>query len=321
MRPIVISSLDGINGTVFMYGQTGSGKTYTMLGDYSKEIRETSWFNRRSGSNKMRIRSGSRNHGINQSSSLKRNWSFGALQGKMGVSLNSKLMTSGIQKQLSLGTTNGLPPKSTATNQPSSNNEIYSNKQNLKKTISSDSDILLKSDTSNAMSFASYIRNWKQYNVTPKKGIDPLTRNKSDGKLQGASTVNIDDDSNKGVLIYSLNELFNQIENYSVVNKSLDEEFKEQGNNLKTNTFVIRCSYFEIYNDTVYDLLSDINEFDKPLIVWEDPKRKDFFVKGLVEVVVDTLDECLDILKMGEYNRHYAATSMNHQSSRSHTIF
>ena len=24
---------------------------------------------------------------------------------------------------------------------------------------------------------------------------------------------------------------------------------------------------------------------------------------------------------MGEYNRHYAATSMNHQSSRSHTIF
>ena len=29
----------------------------------------------------------------------------------------------------------------------------------------------------------------------------------------------------------------------------------------------------------------------------------------------------MDILKMGEFNRHYAATSMNHQSSRSHTIF
>ena len=39
-KKIVLSSLDGINGTIFMYGQTGAGKTYTMLGDYSKEIRE-----------------------------------------------------------------------------------------------------------------------------------------------------------------------------------------------------------------------------------------------------------------------------------------
>jgi Kinesin motor domain len=32
IRALVLSSLDGINGTVFMYGQTGAGKTYTMLG-------------------------------------------------------------------------------------------------------------------------------------------------------------------------------------------------------------------------------------------------------------------------------------------------
>lgn len=68
-------------------------------------------------------------------------------------------------------------------------------------------------------------------------------------------------------------------------------------------------------------MLADINEFDRPLLVCEDSKKKDFYVKGLKQIVVDTLEECLDILKMGEYNRHYAATSMNHQSSRSHTIF
>jgi Kinesin motor domain len=33
VRNIVLSSLEGINGTVFMYGQTGAGKTYTMLGN------------------------------------------------------------------------------------------------------------------------------------------------------------------------------------------------------------------------------------------------------------------------------------------------
>lgn len=27
-----MSSLNGINGTIFMYGQTGAGKTFTMLG-------------------------------------------------------------------------------------------------------------------------------------------------------------------------------------------------------------------------------------------------------------------------------------------------
>ena len=31
-KKVVISSLQGINGTIFMYGQTGSGKTFTMLG-------------------------------------------------------------------------------------------------------------------------------------------------------------------------------------------------------------------------------------------------------------------------------------------------
>lgn len=73
VRPIVMSSLDGINGTVFMYGQTGSGKTHTMLGEYSKEIRESNIMGKRSGSNKMRIRSGSRNHQIHASNSLNRN--------------------------------------------------------------------------------------------------------------------------------------------------------------------------------------------------------------------------------------------------------
>lgn len=72
VKPIILSSLDGINGTVFMYGQTGSGKTHTMLGDYSKEIRESSCFSKRSGSNNLRMRSGSRNN-YNSRNSLKRN--------------------------------------------------------------------------------------------------------------------------------------------------------------------------------------------------------------------------------------------------------
>ena len=31
-KKVIMSCLEGYNGTIFMYGQTGSGKTYTMLG-------------------------------------------------------------------------------------------------------------------------------------------------------------------------------------------------------------------------------------------------------------------------------------------------
>lgn len=31
-KSVILSCLEGYNGTIFMYGQTGSGKTYTMLG-------------------------------------------------------------------------------------------------------------------------------------------------------------------------------------------------------------------------------------------------------------------------------------------------
>ena len=43
VRPVATSSLEGINGTIFMYGSTGCGKTFTMMGlreltDGSKNI-------------------------------------------------------------------------------------------------------------------------------------------------------------------------------------------------------------------------------------------------------------------------------------------
>ena len=32
VKKVVLSSLEGLNGTVFVYGQTGTGKTHTMTG-------------------------------------------------------------------------------------------------------------------------------------------------------------------------------------------------------------------------------------------------------------------------------------------------
>ena len=56
------------------------------------------------------------------------------------------------------------------------------------------------------------------------------------------------------------------------------------------------------------------------LSVSEDPK-KDFYIKGITEDSVSSIEEILEKLRKGECNRHYTQTYMNHQSSRSHTIF
>ena len=42
---------------------------------------------------------------------------------------------------------------------------------------------------------------------------------------------------------------------------------------------------------------------------------------GLREIAVNSIGEILEKVQIGENNRHYAETSMNRVSSRSHTIF
>lgn len=58
----------------------------------------------------------------------------------------------------------------------------------------------------------------------------------------------------------------------------------------------------------------------EPLHLSED-KNKDFYIRGVIEEPVTSIDEILYYLRRGELNRHYAETKLNHSSSRSHTLF
>ncbi|OMJ79543.1 hypothetical protein SteCoe_20435 [Stentor coeruleus] len=107
----------------------------------------------------------------------------------------------------------------------------------------------------------------------------------------------------KGIIIFALEDLF---ETVSVSNEK---------------TYYLTCSYLEIYNEQVYDLISETGGFKNEILsVNEDPARG-FYVKGLSEHVVGSIAEVLTFIEKGEANRKYAVTSMNHNSSRSHTIF
>jgi kinesin family protein 3/17 len=83
--------------------------------------------------------------------------------------------------------------------------------------------------------------------------------------------------------------------------------------------YLIRCSYLEIYNEEIKDLLGNQKNPNK-CDIKEDP-AKGVFVKGLTDVVVDTEDQLMAMLEKGISFRTVAATQMNAESSRSHSIF
>lgn len=81
--------------------------------------------------------------------------------------------------------------------------------------------------------------------------------------------------------------------------------------------FLIRCSYLEVYNESVNDLL---NKNGQNLVIQED-KKNGLTILGLNEEICSSLDEIYSLLYIGESNKQFAATNLNMKSSRSHCIF
>lgn len=82
--------------------------------------------------------------------------------------------------------------------------------------------------------------------------------------------------------------------------------------------FLIRCSYLEIYNESIRDLLS--RNIDHALEIKEDPD-KGVFVKDLTTCIVKSIAEIEAYMDKGTAQRMTGETAMNKDSSRSHSIF
>lgn len=78
----------------------------------------------------------------------------------------------------------------------------------------------------------------------------------------------------------------------------------------------VYMSYFEIYNEKVFDLLEP-KETDCP--VREDVNRK-IIIAGLKESLLTSFSDFSTLYELGLRNRKTAATKLNHVSSRSHAL-
>ncbi|EGR28036.1 kinesin motor domain protein [Ichthyophthirius multifiliis] len=114
---------------------------------------------------------------------------------------------------------------------------------------------------------------------------------------------NIQENEHRGILPRVLDYLFQYIQN--------------QLNNEENTDYLVKCSYIEIYNEHIIDLL---NIQEKNLQIREDIK-KGVYIDGLTEIQTLNRYTAINILKTGTKNRHVAFTQMNRESSRSHSVF
>lgn len=81
--------------------------------------------------------------------------------------------------------------------------------------------------------------------------------------------------------------------------------------------YYCKCSFLEIYNEQICDLLDPSST---NLLLREDT-QKGVYVDNLSEFEVQTVGDILKLLSQGSSNRKVAATNMNRESSRSHSVF
>jgi kinesin family protein 5 len=120
------------------------------------------------------------------------------------------------------------------------------------------------------------------------------------GKSYTMMGSDIDDDEGKGIIPRIVEQIF--------------ASMLASPSNIE---YTVRVSYMEIYMERIRDLLNPVSD---NLPVHEE-KNRGVYVKGLLEVYVSSVAEVYEVMRRGGSARAVAATNMNQESSRSHSIF
>jgi kinesin family protein 6/9 len=109
----------------------------------------------------------------------------------------------------------------------------------------------------------------------------------------------------RGIAPRAIAQLFNEI------NSRVEFEYR------------VSCTYMEIYNERIFDLLGDLSNPDQApdYTIAEEKECRGTFVRGLTEVVVGSEKDALNLLFGGELSRTTATHRLNRRSNRSHSLF
>eukprot|EP00644_Phytophthora_capsici_P016390 jgi/Phyca11/117768/e_gw1.34.451.1 len=107
------------------------------------------------------------------------------------------------------------------------------------------------------------------------------------------------------------------------VNRAIFERVAKERVDNPNMRFLVECSFFEIYNEIIYDLLdsSGNGKKNKGGLEIKEHSVLGIYVKDLQERVVETREEIVELMALGAQSRTVGYTQMNAESSRSHSIF
>jgi kinesin family protein 4/21/27 len=126
-----------------------------------------------------------------------------------------------------------------------------------------------------------------------------------EGKYDYAPGDDENDDNRHGITFRSIKELFDQVN----VRKASSGKY-----------YRIYCSFLQIYNEKIYDLLNvSCLEGQGLRLRWN--KEDQFKVENLFVFEVENYNEAIEIYNYGIKNRIVAAHNLNLFSSRSHCLF
>ena len=152
--------------------------------------------------------------------------------------------------------------------------------------------ILAYGQTGSGKTFTMFGAQWENNNPAPQVYYE----NRIPRPVKSQTRINL---SKGGIIPNSILHLF----------QSLDS----------SKPVTIFCSFLQIYNEKIFDLLQNPTR-DKPLNVREE-RENGVCVENLAEYGVESIEDCIYLLRQGDRNRVVRQTKFNHHSSRSHTIF
>ncbi|XP_027104935.1 kinesin-like protein KIN-UC isoform X7 [Coffea arabica] len=116
------------------------------------------------------------------------------------------------------------------------------------------------------------------------------------GKTYTLGRVGKDDDSKRGIMVRALEDITT---------------------NTSPTSDCVEISYLQLYMESIQDLLAP-EKTNIPIV--EDGRTGEVSVPGATVVKLNSMDQFVQLLHMGEANRHAANTKLNTESSRSHAI-
>ncbi|CAD8090546.1 unnamed protein product [Paramecium primaurelia] len=115
------------------------------------------------------------------------------------------------------------------------------------------------------------------------------------------------------------------IKHDGIIPKTIHSLFNKIKQNALQRDYSVYCSYLQIYNEKIYDLLGETSKANYSIPInglkmrWN--VRDQFLVENLFVYQCKSADDVIKLFKLGSRNRITASHKLNFSSSRSHSIF